>query len=130
MKPVLEFKLGQHLTITPQLQQAIRLLQLSSLELHQEIQEALETNPLLEEEEIISQDSNNDESEPRESSAETELEATDADAIQLFDKEYAEAVRAGKPDDEADENEPQIRSPVRKSVLEMHHNPQIVFGLL
>jgi DNA-binding transcriptional LysR family regulator len=61
---------------------------------------------------------------------ETELEATDADAIQLFDKEYAEAVRAGKPDDEADENEPQIRSPVRKSVLEMHHNPQIVFGLL
>ncbi|MBE9516316.1 MAG: RNA polymerase factor sigma-54 [Proteobacteria bacterium] len=77
MKPVLELKLGQHLTITPQLQQAIRLLQLSSLELHQEIQEALETNPLLEEEEIISQDSS-DESEPRtESTAETELEATD-----------------------------------------------------
>ena len=42
MKPALEFKLGQHLTITPQLQQAIRLLQLSSLELHQEIQEALD----------------------------------------------------------------------------------------
>ena len=49
MKQSIVLKLGQHLTITPQLQQAIRLLQLSSLELQQEIQEALETNPLLEE---------------------------------------------------------------------------------
>ncbi len=49
MKPSLEFKIGQQLTITPQLQQAIRLLQLSSLELEQEIQEALESNPMLEE---------------------------------------------------------------------------------
>ncbi len=49
MKQSLDIKLGQHLTITPQLQQAIRLLQLSSLELQQEIQEALENNPLLEE---------------------------------------------------------------------------------
>lgn len=51
MKQTLELKLGQHLTITPQLQQAIRLLQLSSIELQQEIQEALESNPLLEEQE-------------------------------------------------------------------------------
>lgn len=51
MKPSLEFKIGQQLTITPQLQQAIRLLQLSSLELQQEIQEALESNPMLEENE-------------------------------------------------------------------------------
>ncbi len=51
MKQSLELKLGHQLTITPQLQQAIRLLQLSSLELQQEIQEALETNPLLEESE-------------------------------------------------------------------------------
>jgi RNA polymerase sigma-54 factor len=51
MKQSLDLQLGQHLTITPQLQQAIRLLQLSSLELQQEIQEALETNPLLEERE-------------------------------------------------------------------------------
>jgi RNA polymerase sigma-54 factor len=49
MKQSLDLKLGQHLTITPQLQQAIRLLQLSALELQQEIQEALEANPLLEE---------------------------------------------------------------------------------
>jgi RNA polymerase sigma-54 factor len=51
MKQSLDLRLGQHLTITPQLQQAIRLLQLSSIELQQEIQEALETNPLLEEQE-------------------------------------------------------------------------------
>lgn len=49
MKQSLNLKLGQQLTITPQLQQAIRLLQLSSIELQQEIQEVLESNPLLEE---------------------------------------------------------------------------------
>ena len=47
MKQTLQLRLGQHLTMTPQLQQAIRLLQLSALDLSQEIQEALETNPLL-----------------------------------------------------------------------------------
>ncbi|WP_185268784.1 RNA polymerase factor sigma-54 [Halopseudomonas xiamenensis] len=48
MKPTLVLKMGQQLTMTPQLQQAIRLLQLSSLDLQQEVQEALEANPLLE----------------------------------------------------------------------------------
>ena len=48
MKQSLQLKLGQQLTMTPQLQQAIRLLQLSTLELQTEIQEALETNPMLE----------------------------------------------------------------------------------
>jgi RNA polymerase sigma-54 factor len=48
MKQALQLKLGQHLTMTPQLQQAIRLLQLSTLELQQEIQQALESNPMLE----------------------------------------------------------------------------------
>ncbi len=48
MKQSLELKIGQHLSMTPQLQQAIRLLQLSSLDLQQEVQEALDSNPLLE----------------------------------------------------------------------------------
>lgn len=48
MKQTLQLKLGQTLTMTPQLQQAIRLLQLSSLELQSEIQEILESNPMLE----------------------------------------------------------------------------------
>jgi RNA polymerase sigma-54 factor len=47
MKQSLELKIGQHLSMTPQLQQAIRLLQLSSLDLQQEVQEALDSNPLL-----------------------------------------------------------------------------------
>lgn len=51
MKQSLQLKLGQQLTMTPQLQQAIRLLQLSTLDLQQEIQEALDSNPMLELEE-------------------------------------------------------------------------------
>src|SRR4249919_4396421 len=51
MKPSLQIKLGQQLTLTPQLRLAIRLLQLSALELEQELSEALESNPLLEREE-------------------------------------------------------------------------------
>lgn len=51
MKASLQLKLGQSLTMTPQLQQAIRLLQLSTLDLQQEIQQALESNPLLEDQE-------------------------------------------------------------------------------
>jgi RNA polymerase sigma-54 factor len=47
MKQSLQLKLGQQLTMTPQLQQAIRLLQLSTMDLQVEIQEALESNPLL-----------------------------------------------------------------------------------
>ena len=48
MKQTLSIRLGQQLTMTPQLQQAIRLLQLSCLDLQQEIQETLEVNPMLE----------------------------------------------------------------------------------
>ena len=58
MKLSLQLKLGQNLTMTPQLQQAIRLLQLSTLDLQQEIHEALESNPMLE---LIE---NSDEEEP------------------------------------------------------------------
>lgn len=48
MKPSLQLRIGQQLTMTPQLQQAIRLLQLPALELQVQIQEALESNVLLE----------------------------------------------------------------------------------
>lgn len=51
MKPSLQLKFSQQLTMTPQLQQAIKLLQLSTLDLQQEIQEALDANPLLERDE-------------------------------------------------------------------------------
>jgi RNA polymerase sigma-54 factor len=48
MKQTLQLKLSQHLTLTPQLQQSIRLLQLSTIELNQEIEQMLADNPLLE----------------------------------------------------------------------------------
>ena len=51
LKQGIHLKLGQSLSMTPQLQQAIKMLQLSSLELEQEIQSVLETNPLLERQE-------------------------------------------------------------------------------
>jgi RNA polymerase sigma-54 factor len=50
MKPSLQFRLSQHLTLTPQLQQSIRLLQLSTVELNQEIDRLLMENPALERE--------------------------------------------------------------------------------
>lgn len=48
MKQTLQVRLSQHLALTPQLQQSIRLLQLSTLELHQEVEQMLASNPLLE----------------------------------------------------------------------------------
>ena len=48
MKQSLQLRLGQQLSMTPQLQQAIKLLQLSTLDLQQEIQQALESNMMLE----------------------------------------------------------------------------------
>lgn len=48
MKQALQFRMSQHLALTPQLQQSIRLLQLSTLELNQEIEQILAENPLLE----------------------------------------------------------------------------------
>ncbi|OGB22523.1 MAG: RNA polymerase factor sigma-54 [Burkholderiales bacterium RIFCSPLOWO2_02_FULL_57_36] len=48
MKQTLQLRVSQHLALTPQLQQSIRLLQLSTLELHQELEQILADNPLLE----------------------------------------------------------------------------------
>jgi len=55
MKHSLQLKLSQHLTLTPQLQQSIKLLQLSTLELNQEIERLLQDNPLLEREDMAAE---------------------------------------------------------------------------
>ena len=73
MKPTLQLRLGQSLTMTPQLQQAIRLLQLSTLELQQEIQQALDNNPLLEQEENEAQETS-----PIEPQDASQLDSSDA----------------------------------------------------
>ncbi|MGH8124080.1 MAG: RNA polymerase factor sigma-54, partial [Rudaea sp.] len=56
MKPALQLRLHQTLALTPQLQQAIKLLQLSSIELEIELRNVLESNPLLELTETDSQE--------------------------------------------------------------------------
>jgi RNA polymerase sigma-54 factor len=53
MKQSVQLRIGQSLTMTPQLQQAIKLLQLSSLELQTEIQATLDANPLLEQDDNL-----------------------------------------------------------------------------
>ena len=61
MKQSLQLRIGQSLTMTPQLQQAIKLLQLSTLDLQQEIQQALESNMMLEVEEEVASSLNDSE---------------------------------------------------------------------
>jgi RNA polymerase sigma-54 factor len=90
MKASLQLKLGQSLTMTPQLQQAIRLLQLSTLDLQQEIQQALETNPMLETSEDEEQAAEASESDIKDqdtpSSDGDKISATDADAPSDWDE--------------------------------------------
>ncbi|RUL69235.1 RNA polymerase factor sigma-54 [Dyella choica] len=101
MKPGLQFRLNQQLALTPQLQQAIRLLQLSQLELAAELRQLAESNPLLEFDEDAS-------AEPDETEADGE-----------YDTEFESLVSAGSDtasgssdtNDEAPEwTEPEISS--------------------
>lgn len=73
MKPSLQLRIGQNLTMTPQLQQAIRLLQLSSLELRTEVQEALESNMMLE----LDEEEDETQTQPQESDSGTGNETDD-----------------------------------------------------
>ena len=90
MKPSLQVRLSQHLALTPQLQQSIRLLQLSTLELHQEVEQMLEQNPFLEAE---------DEAPPFEQNLERPTAAASATA----DREDAESRSEAGSDSSADE---------------------------
>ncbi|CED62096.1 DNA-directed RNA polymerase subunit N [Moritella viscosa] len=98
MKPSLQLRMSQSLAMTPQLQQAIRLLQLSTLELQQEIQEALDSNPLLEQE-----DPNTTQPNGAESSDEHNLDnndtVTDASQIEVSDALASEAMPDELPND-------------------------------
>ncbi|MHA3084373.1 RNA polymerase factor sigma-54 [Acinetobacter sp. ANC 5383] len=81
MKLSVGLKIANSLSLTPQLQQAIRLLQLSSLELEQEIQIQLESNPLLEKvEELSSADAD--------SNSEAEHEYENKDLTQELNADY------------------------------------------
>ena len=88
LKPSLQLKLGQQLTMTPQLQQAIRLLQLPALELQAHIRELLETNVMLEpadEPESAGPLESAETSEPREPAQAAE---TPADGIEVIEGDW------------------------------------------
>ncbi len=82
MKPSLQFKLSQSLTLTPQLQQSIRLLQLSTLELEQEVEQMLADNPLLE------QDDEDTASTGSEAVTEPEFKAAESGLDDTYSTEY------------------------------------------
>jgi RNA polymerase sigma-54 factor len=83
MKPSLQVRLSQHLALTPQLQQSIRLLQLSTLELQQEIEQMLDQNPFLEtDDEAVARDTA-----PAERAAEPSPAAADGEATDGNDGE-------------------------------------------
>jgi len=96
MKQSLQVKMGQQLAMTPQLQQAIKLLQLSTLELQTEIQSALENNPMLE----MTDDEG---SEPRENDAANESQTENTERKRNEEKlkkeEIKEEVSASSADD-------------------------------
>ncbi|MFP4154282.1 MAG: RNA polymerase factor sigma-54 [Halothiobacillaceae bacterium] len=89
MKAGLELRLGQSLAMTPQLQQSIRLLQLSTLELQVEIQQAIESNPMLEIAESDEEDESPDTSPEMQESGEAAPSETDP-AEQMLEAGTAE----------------------------------------
>src|SRR5256885_9884170 len=110
MKQSLDLRLGQHLTITPQLQQAIRLLQLSTIELQQEIREALETNPLLEESGDDA-DNRTETSADGEDAAETEATAENENDGETADLDINDTSPAADSDTECEEHHDGCRPP-------------------
>ncbi len=99
MKQALQLKIGQQLTMTPQLQQAIRLLQLSTLDLQQEIQEALENNPMLDVNEEEHADSSEEKSIEAASAEKTEQETVTATAAESEHTEETQVAEDNWNDD-------------------------------
>ncbi|MGB9129691.1 MAG: RNA polymerase factor sigma-54 [Thiobacillus sp.] len=99
MKHSLQLKLGQHLTLTPQLQQSIRLLQLSTLELNQELEQLLQDNPLLEREDEDADEASRTAAEAPVHTAEAESQSTDTPQPESAESEPATAL------DDADWND-------------------------
>ena len=93
MKQSLQLKISQSLTMTPQLQQAIKLLQLSSLDLESEIQEALESNPLLEIESPNEQSIDSSNKEPASNLSGTEPTSSE-------ERDSSEAIKSDKIESE------------------------------
>jgi RNA polymerase sigma-54 factor len=105
MKPSLQFRLSQHLTLTPQLQQSIRLLQLSTVELNQEIERILMENPALEREDADGEHESSAKgstAEPAVAPASSDSADASADTAPDWPSEVAASWRGPDEDDEGD----------------------------
>ncbi len=125
LKPSLQLKLGQTLTMTPQLQQAIRLLQLPVLDLNAQIQEALEENIMLEMEDLP---------DVPQTEAETTAEVETIKADELWQTRTAERAQdggwngEGRPISEfADESGQSLRDHLLWQLEMEHFTPREVF---
>jgi RNA polymerase sigma-54 factor len=127
LKPTLQLKLGQTLTMTPQLQQAIRLLQLPVLDLNAQIQEALEENIMLEMEDLPDVPT---------TSADTTAEVETIRADELWQTRTAERIQdggwngEGRPISEfADESGQSLRDHLLWQIEMEHFSPrEVVIG--
>ncbi len=104
LKQSLQLKISQQLTMTPQLQQAIKLLQLSTLDLQQEIQQALDSNPMLE---VVEESENPEGSAQNTENAEVGDKPNNEDLSQVEDLSIPEA-SSNTDQAEADWNDDQI----------------------
>ena len=122
MKPTLQLRLSQHLALTPQLQQSIKLLQLSTVEMQQELERYLLENPMLERDDDhgetfstaqqfdspVNTETRNEPAEPREASAEREQEVPSSPADVDDDRWASDAgTFTGAGRDEDDDSDPQ-----------------------
>jgi RNA polymerase sigma-54 factor len=140
MKPTLQLKVSQQLKLTPQLQQSIRLLQLSTLDLNQEIERMVQENPLLEIVEDWNAPSADDSYEHAQSAAESadsdgasatdeiaEAKAEQEDSFPQDSEWQQESISYGTPEDD-DMEAPQI--PDRPLSLREHLNFQVCLSQL
>src|SRR5678815_1063704 len=143
MKPSLQFRLSQHLTLTPQLQQSIRLLQLSTVELNQEIDRLLMENPALEREDHeggeaeaapqATSSATPASEQPAERPAEQPAAASDVD----WSAEPASNWRAGGDDEDSDRSlatpdTPTLRDHLRSqlTLTKLGERDRVLVGLL
>ncbi|MBM5570055.1 MULTISPECIES: RNA polymerase factor sigma-54 [Deefgea] len=104
MKQTLQLRMSQQLNLTPQLQQSIKLLQLSTLDFQQEIEQFLAENPMLEREDGVTDAG--EEAAPLEAS----------EVVEEGDSLRWDEVRSGQSFDEDDENDPALRVPKTDSL--------------
>ncbi len=126
LKSSLNLQLGQNLTMTPQLQQAIRLLQLSTLELQLEVQQALDSNPMLE----LAEENPSDEAPSPETKSDAEPEAptiegsTDEDSWEELSYTGGTGVQGAMDDRDPFENQAGSEGGLHEHLLwQLHLSP-------